>query len=227
MRRTTSVLLLSLLVASPLSAQDKGASSSHDIAVALRFGTLGLGLEVGKLLIGHISARIGANYFSASTTKTKSDLSYDVKLKMQAVSLLVDLYPSARGKLHLTLGLMTDPLKINGTGIPSGSGTYDTNHHPYTAAQVGTLTAEGKFLSVGPYVGLGLGSPASKNGGFVFFFDLGTVIGKPTFTLAATGAANNPVLAADLEAERAKDQKDVQKYAKVYPVLDLGLGWRF
>jgi hypothetical protein len=209
-------------------AQPKAATGGHtDASIALRFGTLGIGLEVSKLLIGHVGVRVGANYFKFSKTKNQSDVTYDASLKLQAFSALIDLFPGNRGSFHFTGGLMTDPAKVTATGKPTASGTFTLNGNTYSTAQVGTLTAEAKFPGVGPYVGIGFGTPARDGGALKFLFDLGAVIGKATVTLNATGAAANPSLAADLKAQQTKTQNDVQKYAKVYPVLSFGLAYRF
>jgi len=42
-----------------------------------------------------------------------------------------------------------------------------------------------------------------------------------------TGAASNPDLASDLQAQSATTQHDVRTYLKVYPVLSFGVGYRF
>jgi len=52
-------------------------------------------------------------------------------------------------------------------------------------------------------------------------------LGKPTINLAATGAASNPDVASDLQAQSATTQHDVRKYLKVDPVLAFGIGYRF
>jgi len=223
-------LLLSarpLSLAGQQSSPSPAASRSHaDVDIAFRFSTLGLGGEVGKLLTSHLSARVGANYFRVSTTKSQSDISYDATLKLHGVSFLLDLYPSRRGSFHFTGGLVTNPFTASGTGQPSASGTFDINDHTYSNAQVGTLIADATFEKVGPYVGLGFGTPA-RHHPLVFLFDLGAVLGKPHISLTATGAAQNAQLRSDLQAQADKTQHDVRKYFKVYPVLSFGLGYRF
>ena len=227
-------MALSVTLLRPLGAQGPEqpkpeASAAHglDLAVALRLSTLGLGLEVGKQLIDHLAVRVGANVGSYNKSgRETSGIAYDVHLKLKAVELLADLAPHARGNFHFTLGLLTDPMHVHATGVPSASGTFTINDHDYTAAQVGTLSADGKFPGVSPYFGLGFGTPARKGGRVKFLFDLGASVGKPKLTLSATGAQNNPTLQADLNAERDDAQEDLDKL-KVYPVLSFGLAYHF
>ncbi len=212
-----------------LAAQQPPGPTTYryaDVSVALRFGTTGIGLELGKLLTSHLSVRVGANYFKYSETKQQSDVTYDATLKLKAFSALVDLYPRRRGGFHFTAGIMTNPMTITGTGQPTG-GTYTFNGVTYTAAQAGTVTGSGKFPGVSPYLGIGFGTPARRRGPLVFLFDLGAAIGQPTISVSATGAASDPALASDLQAQADKTQSDVRKYLKVYPVLSFGLAYRF
>jgi len=198
-----------------------------DVSVAFRFGTLGFGPEVAKLLTSHIDARVGANFFKYSKTKANSGITYDATLKLQAFSALIDFFPSNRGSFHLTGGIMTDPAKITGEGKPTASGTFEINGNTYTTAQVGNLTGSVKFPGVDPYVGLGWGTPATMGGALKFIFDLGVAIGTAKVKLTSTGAASNPQLASDLQAQVKTTQDDLDKYAKVYPVLSFGLAYRF
>ena len=210
----------------PLAAQQGSSGTPADVSVAIRSSTLGVGLEIGKLIADHFGIRVGANYFKFSTSATKSNVSYDASLKLHAVTGLVDFFPSARGSFHLTGGIITNPFTASGTGQPDQSGTFTLNGHTYTTAQVGVLSGEAKWPDAGPYVGLGFGTPAKK-GPFAFFFDLGAMIGQPSVTLTATGAASNPQLATDLQAQADTTQHDIRKYAKVYPVISFGLAFRF
>lgn len=231
--RVVSLALVSLgLVlasAAPVAAQSKSmakknSSPSADAAIALRLGTLGVGLEVGKQLVPHVAARVGLNFGSLNKAgKEQSNVSYDVHFKLKAFTGLVDLYPGTHGGFHLTGGLITNPLSFTGNGQPTG-GTFNINGNSYTAAQVGTLTATGKWPGVSPYLGLGFGSPAHRGGRIGILFDIGAAIGKAKIGLSATGTSSN--LAADLEAQRAKTQKDVDKIP-VYPVISFGVAYHF
>ena len=206
-----------------LSAQGSGSTSS-DFSAGLRVGTLGVGVEVSKLLTDHFGLRVGANFGSLTRTQNQSNLALDAKLKFQAFTGLVDFFPGSRGSLHLTAGVITNPLTIDGVGLPNGGGTLTINNVQYTQAQVGTLNATIKYSSALPYVGLGLGTPASKDGGFGFLFDIGAAIGKPTVSLSATGNGAN--LQSNLNAQQATIQSDANK-VPLWPVISLGIVWRW
>jgi hypothetical protein len=227
-----SLALMLTGVAMPLAAQGTAGgagSSAHrtDVAVALRLSTLGVGLEVGKQLIDHLSVRVGANTGKFNRdNEEKTDITYDIHLKLKAVEALVDLYPGARGNFHFTTGLVTNPVTIDADGVPNASGEFKINGHTYNSAQVGVLTAEGKFPGASPYFGIGFGTPARKGGRIKFLFDLGASIGKPKISLSATGAASTPGLQADLDAQIVDTQKDLDKI-KLYPVLSFGLAYHF
>jgi hypothetical protein len=217
--------LVPVLATTPLAAQRPEQTHYADVSVALRAGTTGFSLELGKLLTSHLAVRVGANYLKVTATKDQSDITYDATLKMQSFSALLDLFPGRRGGFHLTGGIVTNPITITGTAQPTG-GTYTINGVDYTSAQVGVLIAEAKLPSASPYVGIGFGTPA-RNHALEIVFDIGAVIGQPTITMSATGAAADPQLTGDLQAQVTQTQSDVRKYLKVWPVMSLGLAFRF
>jgi hypothetical protein len=195
------------------------------MSLALRFGTLGIGGEISKLLTSHIGIRASGNYFSYDRSFDNTNVTYNASLKFKAITGLFDLYPGNRGSFHISGGVMTRPITLTGSGVPS-NGTFEINNHTYTVSQVGTLTETAQWGTVLPYVGLGFGTPAARNSGFSPLFDLGVAIGKPTVSLTATGAGGNAALQSDLNAQIAKQANDANKIP-VYPMLSLGLAYRF
>ncbi len=226
MRLRVKVLIALLAVPTVLTAQ-RAAKHGSDLSIGVRASTLGFGVEIAKLVMPHLGVRVGANTYSLNKNVDQSDVTFVAKLKMKALTALVDLYPASRGSFHLTGGLITNPVEITATGQPKANGTFTINNREYTTAQVGTLTGTGKWPKTSPYAGFGFGTPANSRAALKFVFDLGAALSKSTIALTATGASNNAQLQSDLNAQVAKTQQDVDKYAKVYPILSFGLAFRF
>ncbi len=125
--------------------------------------------------------------------------------------------------------------KLDVTGQPAGNGVYTINGNSYTASDVGSISGRLKIgSSVSPYVGLGWGNPVGANGHWHFLADIGAIYGgTPNVSLTATcgtaappGSAECRQLQGDVQTEKAKLQSDVT-IIKWYPVVDLGLAYRF
>ena len=111
------------------------------------------------------------------------------------------------------------------TGTPT-SGTYTLNGHTYTAQQVGSLTGKTHFNGAAPYVGIGWGDPMD-GGRLTFTANVGAIYqGAPNISLTATGAAANPQLASDVQAEQNRVNSKVSGY-QWWPVMGVGLMYRF
>jgi hypothetical protein len=205
-----------------LSAQEPG---HLDLGVGVTFGTLGFGGQVSKLLFSHLGVRAGLNYFSLSPNETFNDVQYAGTLRLESVPLLVDLYPMARGALHVTGGMVINRTQLTGTAIPGPDGTITINHDSYTQAQVGVLNGAFKYPSSGGYLGLGFGTPARKSF-MAASFDIGAILSRPQVALTATGAATDAPLATDLAAQQATTQRTVNKLS-LYPVISSGVTLRF
>ena len=218
MPRTLSLAAALAFLATPLAAQ-------ADFSAAARFGTLGIGVEASARS-GHLGLRAGANFFSWTFRHRASSVSFTADLDFVGKSAVLDYYPSKTGKFHLSGGVMSAPVEINGVGKPNFSGNYVLNGRAYSAATVGTVTGEALWPDLLPYFGLGLGGPGKGNP-VALILDLGVAIGSPTFAMSASGATPGSQLQQDIDAEAAEIQDELDKYAKVYPVLSLGVIVRF
>jgi hypothetical protein len=206
-------------VASPLAAQTNAS-------VAARFGTLGIGVE-GAVRSGHIGARAGINFLDWTFRYRASSVSFNAKLEFQGKSAVLDYYPSTTGKFHLSGGVMTTPVEVTGVGKPNIlSGNYVFNGRTYPAATVGVVNADAVWPDMLPYFGIGFGGPG-RGDPVALIFDLGVAVGKPTFSMSASGSQGNAQLEQDVAAEAAEIQDELDTYAKVYPVLSLGVIVRF
>ena len=223
---TTSAPVAAQSGSSKASGSNPAPSSGSANSIGVRVGTLGIGLELSHLLSDHIGLRVGGNYFSQNRTQKVESTNYAATAKLQSFTGLLDWYPARRGAFHFSAGAVSNPLTLDGVGIPESGSVYTINGRDYTASQVGTFTLSAKYASVLPYAGLGFGTPAAKSHGIGVVFDIGAAIGKPTVVLNSSNAASTPGLAADLRAENAKALDSASKLP-VWPVLSLGLTYRF
>jgi hypothetical protein len=236
--RIVSLLAVALLVGSTaVSAQVANKSEigarqlsasppadAVDMSIDVFLGTLGIGGQAAKLVTPHLALRAGGTYFSFTKNTNQSDVEYAAHLELKSFFGLLDFFPSARGAFHLTGGAMSNKSTVDATGVCTG--TIDLNNRSYTCAQLGTLAGSVKFPDVSPYVGIGFGTPA-RGSRVHFVSDFGGVFGGPTLALSASNSASNPQLAADVKAQRDKTQKDIDKYLKIFPISNFGLGIRF
>lgn len=208
-----------------LAAAFFAAGSAQATGLGLRFGTTGLGADIGFGLTESLTLRVGYAGFSWSGEYDEDDITYDAKLKLSNLSALVDW--KVWGQLRLTAGIVHANNRGDLVGRPTG-GTFTINDVDYNAAEIGTLEGRARMgKSATPYLGIGYGDIARK--GLSFYMDLGVMFqGTPSVDLAANcgTTARCAQLQADVEAEERRLRDDLDKL-KHYPVFNLGLayGW--
>lgn len=209
------------------------ARTETNTSIGLRVGTAGVGLDVAHLLGDHIGVRVGASYLTANHTRTIDDagvgiVRWAMTVKGTSFSGLLDLYPGRRGVFRLSAGAIRTPLKGSAVGTIVSAG-YIMNNRSYNASEVGNLLASGGYLGVLPYAGIGFGTPASQHNGVGFICDLGVAIGRPTVALTSTTAATttSPTLRQDLVVKQRQWQTETLDRIPIYPVLNLGVAYRF
>ena len=199
-----------------------------DVALGLKAGTLGLGLELTVEAADQVNVRFGGNYFKINTEVDVEDNDYDLDLKLQSFTALADWYVTD-GSFRITGGVVLNNNGLKGTALASD--TYDLEDNTYTSAEVGVLNADAGFKSVAPYLGIGWGNPLRDDSDWSFMVDLGVIFaGKPSLDITSTGGtlSNDPTLLADIaQTELEFNDSDELKYLKYYPVLSVGLNYRF
>jgi len=171
----------------------------------------------------HFGIRSGYNGFSYKRAEDLSDVSYNIKLKMQSEPLLVDIHPWSTRSFRLSLGILFNQNKFSATATPTAN--VDIGGGSYAPSQIGSLNLSVKQNSVSPYVGIG---------GNLFYFDSAhqwafttewgvAFTGKPKVSLSATGSA---VSQSDLEVERQQLADDLSKMTFL-PVIKLGISYSF
>lgn len=199
-----------------------------DKALGLKVGTLGAGIEFTMEAAENVNLRFGGNYFKLSSEIDVEDNAYDMDLKLNSFTALADWYV-ADSPFRVTAGAFLNKNGLEGTSLASN--TYEISDTIYTNAEVGMLTADVGFKSVAPYLGIGWGNPLTDDSDWSFMADLGIVFaGKPSLDIMTTGGtlSNNPLLLADIEqVEQDFRDTDEISYLKYYPVISIGLNYRF
>jgi hypothetical protein len=152
-------------------------------------------------------------------------IEYDVDLGLRSFSALVD-WHIFDGPFRITGGVLSMDNEIKLDTIANQNIVIGDN--TYTPAQVGTLSGRVDIKGAAPYIGIGWGNLIGRGRRWGFYSDFGVAFAKsPDVVLRANGTlAADPAFQADL-AKEARDIKDDLDDFKVYPVLSLGLYFRF
>lgn len=225
LRHLTCITMFSLCsVASAQTSPDL-----HTTRVYTDIGTQGVGLGVAFGLNESFDARVGMTSLKLNRSFKGDTLDTDAQLKFNNIGVYGDYYPFGGG-FRLTGGVQMGQNKVDLKSKLNGSVT--VNGNTYTGAAGDSINGQLDFGSTAPYLGLGYSSRSNQtNTGLSLNFDLGVRMGKADVALQANGFNNlSPTqraqLDADLAKERAKLQDDV-KVLKTYPVLSLGLSYRW
>lgn len=199
-----------------------------DVALGLKVGTLGVGVELTMEAVENVNVRFGGNYFKVSREIDVEDNAYDMDLKLNTYTAMADWYVTD-SSFRITAGAFINENGLTGTSLASN--TYDIGSNTYTNTEVGVLTADADFKTVAPYLGIGWGNPLADDSDWSFMVDLGVIFaGKPRLDIMSTGGtlSNNALLLTDIEeAERDFRDSDEIGYLKYYPVISVGLNYRF
>jgi hypothetical protein len=225
--------LAAALAAAATGMSAPAAAATPGMALDVRAGTTGIGVDYDIALARSFSARIGYSGFSYDRGVDTADVHYRGDFRLGMASAVIDWY--AAGGLHISVGAVGNSSRLDLSGRPSAGGSYTLNGHRYSASDVGALTGRVKFGNpVSPYVGIGWGNPVGAGHHLHFLVDAGAIYGgTPDVTLtAACGSAAPPgspacaQLQQDVQAQRAvlRHRLSILRW---YPVLDLGLAYRF
>jgi hypothetical protein len=209
------------------------AAADSDVAMSVRAGTAGVGLDLDLGLSPSIGIRIGFSGFNIDHSIDTSDVNYDGRLKLRTVTGLLDWYV-LRGSFHLTAGIAGNGTRLDVVGRPS-QGSYTVNGTTYSSSQLGSLSGELKFgNSVSPYLGFGWGNSAGEGGHLHVLFDVGAIYGgTPSVSLTAQcGPAAPPgsALCDQIQGSVASERQKLRDKASLlqwYPVVSLGIAVRF
>jgi opacity protein-like surface antigen len=210
--------LLSAVAVAPVSAQ-----AVEPDFIGVRAGTLGAGAEFGLKLSPHFTVRAIAHGANFGYDDTSDNIRYDGDLKLASYGAQLDYRFSEKGPLYVTAGVYKNDNKVVATG--RANGTVTVGGVPLTDAQVGTLNGRATFDDTVPYLGIGARWPI---GVVEINLEAGAYFqGRPRVTLTSDSIyASLPEVQTALENERLDLEDDIKDF-KTYPVVELGLRYKF
>ena len=232
------------------SATVQAESEPAQWAVSAELSSTGIGADVIYGFTPKLQLRSGINAFSVSRDYTANDgndipddeVDYQGDLDLLTVGSVLDWYPSGK-HFRLSAGLFYNGNEFKGNGrCESATGNCEFGDSTFNSALLGTVNAEVTFNRVAPYLGIGYGNPLQRAGWGVTG-DVGILVqGKPNATLFATGGCNvvddDPtglfvsqqacldIRDAEIADEEEKLQDTLDRF-QVYPVVNLGVSYRF
>ena len=193
------------------------AAAQHDdhVSVGAGLGTDGFNIEIATRLGNHLDIRTGYNRAFGLVGYTVKGVSVpehpgnptgagvsvplNIKLGMNDAHLLVNIYPSATGSFHFTVGAYMGAqrfARIKATGLPADYNTAGievdgylvTAHNGVLDAYAGAPGLGSPAFAVKPYLGIGFGRAVSTERKVSFVFDLGAQYqGKPAIWAQGEG----------------------------------------
>ena len=182
-------------------------------------GSQGLLLGSAFQMSPSLDARVGYSALKFNKTEaSSSSATGSIDLNISNLSVLVDWFPSENSGWRLTGGIQTGTNKLTLSAKPTGSVTIGGTTYNNVNFSAGV-----DLGSTAPYIGFGYSTRSEKETGFTFFNDIGVRVGSAKVTLSeSTGAVST----ADLDNEKVKIEDKV-KALKYYPVIGMGLGYRW
>lgn len=215
-------------------------------------GTQGVGFNLGYEFNRYLKLRFRAAWLSYTYNTDWEDADVEAKLNGNNSGILLDVHPFA-GKFRVSAGVNFNPLSVeadatmkNGALENLPEKTYTWGGYDYVVKQVdgeASVHAQYKWRTAQPYLGIGWASDGDGDRSLYFSFDLGVnFMGSGNFSISTSGAqiwqkpAGAPddqlkpvdnALLRDSVKEEGKDFFKIADKIYVYPVLQIGMGYRF
>lgn len=211
------------------------------LAIGVKVGLLGPGVEVASPLSRTLNLRGGVNYFSYSDNFTSDGINYGATLRFLSGEASLDWFPWARG-FHISGGaLVYNGNQLTGTSDVPGGQTFTLNHVTYLSSTTDPVTGTGSltFNKAAPKVSIGWGNMLPRSGrqwsvpfelGFAYVGDpkialnLAGTVCDPTTAADCRTIASDPTVQANVTAQQQKLATDAQP-ARFYPVLSIGFAF--
>lgn len=247
---TASAVVDPSLASSQTTRQEYAAAAIQaptDTACGVTFdinvGTQGIGMSMGYEFNKYIKMRVRGAYLNASYNKSWGNGDGEIEFDGSNAGILLDYHPFG-GVFHLSAGLNFSKSTLSATASAQHNleGTYDLGGYSFEiVSDEARIKGEYDWNNLQPYIGIGWSTDGDGDSSLYFTLDIGVnFIGSGKFSINSIDGINNVKgpqgedlgHVTDGIAEQAirEEGKDVFKIADdimVYPVIQLGMGYRF
>jgi len=242
-----SVVALLLLISLPQLAHaqasaTKGSGNTPAVGVAVTAGSLGIGIQAAVRVHSKVNVRGGFNFFSLSHdfVNTDDNITYAGELKLRSFNAMLDYFPFGGGFHISPMIQLSNSSNVGLSSVIAGGKTFDIDDVTYQSSSSNPVKAAGEVTLKGgrPGVLIGWGNIAGHRRVTVPV-EFGVIFASaPVGTLSFTGTACQPngqnckdmatdaTIQSHVKAAQA-DLNDTIKPLRFYPVLSLGLSFRF
>lgn len=223
----------------PVSAQ----SDSEMFGVGVKVSLLGPGAEFAARVTPRSNVRAGFNMIDYSRGFNKDGVAYNGQLNFKTIEAHYDFFPWAKS-FHVSPGVLiyaADP--ITATASVPGNQNFTLGGVSYYSNPSNPISGTGKitFNRAAPMATIGWGNLVSRKEGkhFSVPVELGVAFqGSPKASLALSGsacnqaaltcanAATDPTIQSNVVSEQNKINNSMS-FFKVYPIISVGLGYKF
>jgi hypothetical protein len=213
----------------PAQAQTRESAGDGKVSVGITAGTLGIGPEIGYRANQTIGVRANGGFLGIDHDFTSGGIDYAGHAKLASGGVIVDLYPFGGG-FRVSAGA-----RYNGTDgrvRATPNGPTKIGSLVFTPEQIGIITGRADLRELAPQLTLGYGGGLRK--GLSFNIEAGALFQGAVrirdFTSNGTLATDPTVAGTTYRNELAKQRQKLQDTAndyQVYPILQVGLKYRF
>ncbi|MGB9144838.1 MAG: hypothetical protein WCC14_03375 [Acidobacteriaceae bacterium] len=214
------------------------------LAIGVKFGLLGIGVEAATPLSRTLNLRGGANFFSYNDILTDDGISYNANLHFRSAEASLDWFPWA-GAFHISPGaLLYNGNQITANASVPGGQSFTLNNQNYVSSDTDPVTGSGSLTlnKAAPKLTVGWGNMLPRSGRhWSVPFDVGfAYVGDPKVSLKLAGTAcydyegqdycsdvaTNAMIQSNLAAQQQKIANDAAP-ARFYPLVSVGLAFNF
>ena len=200
-------------------AQDTGG-----VTVGVTGGTLGIGPEASYRFSKSVAVRGNLTFLNVDRSVDSDDIEYNGDLKLGSGGVMADFHPFGNG-FRVSAGARINSNKVRLRATPTAD--VEVGDETYSPSEIGTLSGTVKANDFAPTLTVGWGGGLTK--GLKVGVEAGAMFhGSPRVrNLSASGSlASDPDFQASLRDESDEIEDDIDKY-KIYPVVQLSIGYRF